>query len=77
VAVGSLLTPGMIIPSRSLVMGAPAKVKRPLTEEEIAGLNLFWQNYVEYVKKYRSQETGVRRQESEDSSQKAEGIREV
>ena len=55
VAAGSLLTPGTIIPPRSLVMGAPAKVKRPLTEEEVAGLKLFWQNYVEYTKKYRSE----------------------
>jgi carbonic anhydrase/acetyltransferase-like protein (isoleucine patch superfamily) len=55
VAAGSLLTPGMIIPPRSLVMGAPAKVKRPLDDEEVAGLNLFWQNYVAYVKKYRSE----------------------
>jgi gamma-carbonic anhydrase len=60
VAAGSLLTPGTIIPPRSLVMGAPAKVKRPLDDQEVAGLNLFWQNYVEYVKKYRSQGSGVR-----------------
>ena len=55
VAAGSLLTPGTIIPPRSLVMGAPAKVKRPLDDEEVAGLNLFWQNYVEYTKRYRSE----------------------
>ena len=53
VAAGSLLTPGTIIPPRSLVMGAPAKVKRPLTDEEVSSLNLFWQNYVEYVKRYK------------------------
>ena len=55
VAAGSLLTPGTIIPPRSLVMGSPAKVKRPLDDEEVAGLNLFWRNYVEYVKRYRSE----------------------
>jgi carbonic anhydrase/acetyltransferase-like protein (isoleucine patch superfamily) len=55
VADGCLLAPGTIIPPRSLVMGAPAKVKRPLTDEEVHGLNLFWQNYVEYVKKYKKQ----------------------
>ena len=55
VAAGSLLTPGTIIPPRSLVMGAPAKVKRELTAEEVASLDLFWQNYVEYTKKYRSE----------------------
>ena len=55
VAAGSLLTPETIIPPRSLVMGAPAKVKRPLTDDEVGSLNLFWQNYVQFVKKYRDQ----------------------
>ena len=53
VAAGCLLAPGTIVPPRSLVMGAPAKVKRPLTEEEVAGLNLFWQNYVHYTKLHK------------------------
>jgi carbonic anhydrase/acetyltransferase-like protein (isoleucine patch superfamily) len=48
VAAGSLLSPGTIIPPRSLVMGSPARVKRPLTDEEVASLDRFWQNYVEY-----------------------------
>jgi carbonic anhydrase/acetyltransferase-like protein (isoleucine patch superfamily) len=48
VAAGSLLSPGTIIPPRSLVMGSPGRVKRPLTDEEVAGLDRFWQNYVEY-----------------------------
>ena len=52
VAAGSLLSPGTIIPQRSLVMGFPAKVKRELTDDEVAGLKLFWQNYVEYTKEY-------------------------
>ena len=55
VAAGCLLAPGTIIPPRSLVMGAPAKVKRPLTDEEVASLDLFWQNYVEYTRRYRSE----------------------
>jgi carbonic anhydrase/acetyltransferase-like protein (isoleucine patch superfamily) len=52
VAAGSLLTPGTIVPPRSLVMGSPARVKRQLTEEEVDGLNAYWQNYVEYSKRY-------------------------
>ena len=55
VAAGSLISPGTIIPPRSLVMGLPAKVKRPLTEEEVDGLNAYWQNYVEYARKHREQ----------------------
>src|SRR3954454_3127568 len=44
VAAGSLISPGTIIPPRSLVMGMPARVKRSLTDEEVANLDLFWQN---------------------------------
>ena len=54
VAAGSLLSPGTIIPPRSLVMGVPAHVKRPLTDEEVVGLNMFWQNYVEYIPHHKS-----------------------
>jgi carbonic anhydrase/acetyltransferase-like protein (isoleucine patch superfamily) len=56
IAAGSLLTPGTIVPPRSLVMGSPAKVKRPLTDEEADGLDYFWKNYIELSKVYRSGE---------------------
>ena len=56
VAAGSLIAPGTIIPPRSLVMGLPAKVKRPLTDEEVAGLDLFWKNYVDFTRKYKSEQ---------------------
>src|SRR5256886_16118309 len=52
VAAGWLVSPGMIIPPRSLVMGMPARVKRSLTDEEVAGLASYWQNYVEYSRAY-------------------------
>jgi gamma-carbonic anhydrase len=55
VAAGSLIAPGTIIPPRSLVMGIPAKVKRPLSDEEVASLDLFWQNYVNFTRKYKSE----------------------
>lgn len=55
VAAGSLISPGTIIPPRSLVMGVPARVKRPLTNEEVIGLEAFWKNYVAYVPKYKSE----------------------
>jgi carbonic anhydrase/acetyltransferase-like protein (isoleucine patch superfamily) len=55
VAAGSLISPGTVIPPRSLVMGVPARVKRPLTDEEIVGLEAFWKNYVDYVPKYKSE----------------------
>jgi carbonic anhydrase/acetyltransferase-like protein (isoleucine patch superfamily) len=55
VAAGALVSPGTIIPPRSLVMGFPAKVKRSLTDEEVAGLEIYWKNYVEYTREYRQE----------------------
>jgi gamma-carbonic anhydrase len=52
VAAGALLSPGTIVPARSLVMGMPARVKRTLSDEEVIGLDVFWKNYVELSKAY-------------------------
>ena len=56
VAAGALLAPGTVVPARSLVIGAPARVKRPLTDEEVASLDIYWQNYIEYTRQYRGDE---------------------
>lgn len=56
VAAGALLSPGTIIPPRSLVMGVPARVKRALTDEEVRGLAQFWKNYIEYTRQYQSEQ---------------------
>jgi carbonic anhydrase/acetyltransferase-like protein (isoleucine patch superfamily) len=48
VAARSLVPEGMVIPPRSMVMGMPAKVKRPLSEAEVASILEFSQNYVRY-----------------------------
>ncbi|MET0752325.1 MAG: gamma carbonic anhydrase family protein [Pyrinomonadaceae bacterium] len=53
VAAGSLLTPNTEIPPESLVMGAPARVKRRLSDEEIENLKKFWQNYVSLSRIYQ------------------------
>lgn len=53
VGAGSLLTPGTQIPPRSLVIGAPARIKRELTDEELASLDQSWRNYVELKNQYR------------------------
>ena len=55
VAAGALVSPGTIVPPRSLVLGVPARVKRQLTDEEVAGLAQFWKNYVGYVKQYKEE----------------------
>jgi carbonic anhydrase/acetyltransferase-like protein (isoleucine patch superfamily) len=55
VAAGALLSPGTRVPPRSLVMGVPAKVNRPLTAEEVDGLAQYWKNYIEYTEQYQSE----------------------
>ena len=52
VGAGSLLTPGTQIPPRSLVIGSPARVKRELTEGELASLEESWKNYVKLKDTY-------------------------
>jgi carbonic anhydrase/acetyltransferase-like protein (isoleucine patch superfamily) len=48
VAAGTLLPEGMAVPARSLVMGSPGKVRRPLTDDEVAFILQSAQNYVAY-----------------------------
>jgi carbonic anhydrase/acetyltransferase-like protein (isoleucine patch superfamily) len=55
VAAGALVTEGTQIPPRSLVMGAPAKVRREVTEEERAGLRAYAERYVRYKDEYRAE----------------------
>ena len=52
IAAGSLITPNTQIPPRSLVMGAPARVKRELTDEELASISRNWQSYVDLKRSY-------------------------
>ncbi len=52
VAAGSLVLGGTQIPEGSMVMGSPAKVKRPLTEEEIARNMLYATHYMETARKH-------------------------
>jgi carbonic anhydrase/acetyltransferase-like protein (isoleucine patch superfamily) len=56
VAAGALVPEGMQVPPRSLVMGAPAKVRREVSEEERAGLRRYAENYVRYKDEYRAEE---------------------
>lgn len=52
VGAGALVPEGMRVPARSLAVGVPARVKRPLTDEEIAHLEQSWKNYVDYKERY-------------------------
>jgi carbonic anhydrase/acetyltransferase-like protein (isoleucine patch superfamily) len=52
VGAGSLVTEGKEFPDGSMIMGAPAKVVRALTPEQIAGLSRAATHYVENAKRY-------------------------
>jgi len=54
IGAGSLVTQGKVIPSGSLVLGSPAKVVRPLKEEELKFMVQSAKNYVETAEEYRS-----------------------
>jgi carbonic anhydrase/acetyltransferase-like protein (isoleucine patch superfamily) len=55
IAAGALVTERMEIPPGSMVMGMPAKVKRPLTPEERERFRENAQNYVQYREIYREE----------------------
>jgi gamma-carbonic anhydrase len=57
VGAGALVPEGMHVPPRTLVVGVPARVKRPLTDDELERLEQSWKNYVAYKEKYLG-ETG-------------------
>ncbi|MFB3115300.1 MAG: gamma carbonic anhydrase family protein [Nitrospirales bacterium] len=52
IGAGSLITEGTVIPSRSLALGSPARVKRPLSEKELAWIKESANNYVRYARQY-------------------------
>ena len=59
IAAGTLLTERTAIPPRSLVMGAPGKVKRTLTAIDQSTIDMYARRYVEYKNIYRGEMSGV------------------
>ena len=60
IAAGSVVTPRTKIPSGSMVMGPPAKVVRPLSPDERAGLRAWAEKYVHVARAHaaRQQKAG-------------------
>ena len=54
VGAGAIVTEGKTFPDRSLILGAPAKLVRPLTDEQVAGLEHAAASYVERGAIFRS-----------------------
>jgi len=52
IGAGALITSGVEIPERSLVLGSPAKVVRQLTDKEVDSIMTYATNYVKYKNIY-------------------------
>lgn len=48
VGAGALVTGGTEVPPRSMVLGSPARVVRELTDEEVASIGQYADNYLRY-----------------------------
>jgi carbonic anhydrase/acetyltransferase-like protein (isoleucine patch superfamily) len=57
VAAGALVTERAVMPPRSLVMGSPATVRRPLTDDEVRSVLGYAQRYVQYRLDYMEVES--------------------
>jgi len=55
VAAGAVVTERKVFPDNSLIVGAPAKVLRELSEEDILGLRRNATEYVERGRRYRAE----------------------
>jgi carbonic anhydrase/acetyltransferase-like protein (isoleucine patch superfamily) len=55
VGAGALVPPGAVVPPRTLFVGAPARARRPLTDEEVAFLVTSARNYVGYAARHRGE----------------------
>jgi carbonic anhydrase/acetyltransferase-like protein (isoleucine patch superfamily) len=54
VGANALVTKGTVFPPRSMIMGAPAKRTRELTDEEVAGCLKTAAGYVSHIARYRA-----------------------
>ena len=54
VGAGSLVTEGKEFPDGSMIMGTPAKVVRELTPQQIEGLRLSAQHYIDNARMFRA-----------------------
>jgi carbonic anhydrase/acetyltransferase-like protein (isoleucine patch superfamily) len=58
VAAGALVPEGMVVPPESVVMGAPATVKRGVRPEEKERFARSNRNYVDYRRRYLEERAG-------------------
>ena len=58
VGAGALVTEGTKVPPGSLILGAPARVVRKLSGEEVEGILTAAKNYLEYTQNYIKERKG-------------------
>ena len=54
IGAGSLVTESSVITSFSLALGSPARIKRPIKEQELNWIKESANNYIQYAKQYMS-----------------------
>ncbi len=52
VGAGALVVEGTIVPPKSVILGSPARVRRPATSEELAWIKESAANYIRYARQY-------------------------
>ena len=52
VAAGAVVRENFVVPPRSLVAGVPAKILRPVSDEEVEAIRRSAQGYVDKVQQY-------------------------
>jgi gamma-carbonic anhydrase len=52
VGAGALVVEGTVVPQKSLILGSPARIRRPTTEAELAWIKESANNYVRYASQY-------------------------
>lgn len=57
IAAGSLVPPGKTLESGFMYMGSPVKKSRKLTDEELASIPKYAENYVKYSRAYQQKDT--------------------
>lgn len=54
VGAGALVVEGTVVPPKSLILGSPARVRRSVTDKELAWIKESAENYVRYARQYFS-----------------------
>jgi len=58
IAAGALVPPGMVVPSRSLVVGSPAKFSRRLNDDDVEWILAHGRHYVDIKEQYLKEGNG-------------------